>query len=310
MQRDRVPVWTLNILKFQLALVYFYAGLAKLNTYWLLEAMPLKIWLPAHSGMPLIGSFLEEAWVAYAFSWGGALFDLAIPFLLLLPSTRGAAYVLVVIFHLLTRLLFPIGMFPYIMIASALIFFSTGLHDRAWQKIVKMIGRKTENSSAQKADWTMPQHFKRSAAFLLSFFLVLQLLVPWRYLCYPGNLFWTEEGYRFSWRVMLMEKAGYATFTVTDPQTGNSAEVDASELLPPHQERMMSTQPDMILQFAHHLEDEYRTQGLQDVEVRAKVYVTLNGRRSQLLIDPDRDLTTEKYNLKRRDWILPFQDDL
>jgi hypothetical protein len=39
------------------------------------------------------------------------------------------------------------------------------------------------------------------------------------YLCYPNELFWTEEGFRFSWRVMLMEKAGYATFKVKDAVT-------------------------------------------------------------------------------------------
>ena len=44
----------------------------------------------------------------------------------------------------------------------------------------------------------------------------MQILIPFRSLIYPGELFWTEEGYRFSWRVMLMEKAGYASFKIVD----------------------------------------------------------------------------------------------
>jgi hypothetical protein len=32
-----------------IAIVYIYAGLAKLNSDWLLEAIPLKIWLPNSS---------------------------------------------------------------------------------------------------------------------------------------------------------------------------------------------------------------------------------------------------------------------
>ena len=39
------------------------------------------------------------------------------------------AYVAVVAFHLMTALLFQIGMFPYIMILSTLIYFSPQFHE-------------------------------------------------------------------------------------------------------------------------------------------------------------------------------------
>ena len=42
---DQVPNWTLNALKILISVVYIYAGLAKLNSDWLLEAQPLSIWL-------------------------------------------------------------------------------------------------------------------------------------------------------------------------------------------------------------------------------------------------------------------------
>lgn len=305
---DTVPWWTVGILQLQLGLVYFYAGVAKLNPYWLFEAMPLKIWLPAHSDLPLIGPLLAESWTAYAFSWGGALYDLSIPFLLLIPFTRGAAYILVIGFHVMTRILFPIGMFPYIMIASTLIFFSPEFHDRIWQRLSKFAGRKAALPRPFAPAWESPLRYRKALSFVLVLFVTCQLLLPWRFALYPGNLFWTEEGYRFSWRVMLMEKAGYASFTVTDPLSGRSSAVDAGQYLCAHQEKMMATQPDMILQFAHYLEDRYREDGYGDVEVRTEAYVTLNGRRSQLLIDPERDLTRLKYNLAHRDWVLPFND--
>jgi hypothetical protein len=47
--------------------------------------------------------------------------------------------------------------------------------------------------------------YKTKIVFI-SCFIAFQLLFPFRYLCYPNELFWTEEGFRFSWRVMLMEK--------------------------------------------------------------------------------------------------------
>src|SRR5690606_9919756 len=67
----QVPAWTVNILKLQLGIVYFYAGLAKINPDWLLEALPLKIWLPARAHLPVIGEWFSQLWVAYAFSWAG-----------------------------------------------------------------------------------------------------------------------------------------------------------------------------------------------------------------------------------------------
>ncbi len=94
------------IIQLQLGIVYFYAGLAKLNEDWLFNAMPLRIWLPAHTDLPLIGTFLDKTWIAYLFSWFGALYDLTIPFFLLYKRTRRGAFFCVVAFHLMTFFLF------------------------------------------------------------------------------------------------------------------------------------------------------------------------------------------------------------
>ena len=53
---------------------------------------------------------------------------------------------------------------------------------------------------------------------------------------------------------------------------------------------MMATQPDMIADYARHLAAEARRAGHRDVEVRADVYVSLNGRPSRRFVDPDADL--------------------
>ena len=125
---ERVPRYAVDILKALLAVVYIYAGLAKLNSDWLVHAMPLKIWLTGNTHLPLIGPWLGREWVAYAFSYAGAVYDLFIVFLLLGRRTRVFGFFLVVVFHVLTRILFPIGVFPFVMIVSSLIFFSPLLH--------------------------------------------------------------------------------------------------------------------------------------------------------------------------------------
>ncbi len=306
----QIPKWTADSIKLLLGLVYFYAGIAKLNSDWLIEAMPLKIWLPSKFSIPLIGNFLAEEWVHYAFSWSGAIYDLAIPFLLLYSRTRYFAFFLVVAFHLLTRVLFPIGMFPYIMIVSALIFFDARLH----HKILGFISKSLKISKdffdngkvlTQKKNFTLNLKY-----VVIMLFFALQLLFPWRYILYPGELFWTEEGYRFSWRVMLMEKAGYAQFKIVDKKTNVWFYVDNKDFLTPFQEKQMSFQPDFILEYAHYLKEHFEREGHKNLGVYVDCYVTLNGRLSETFIDPDVDLTQYRESFKHKTWIVPFKDEI
>ena len=305
-----VPRWTIDSIKLVLAIVYVYAGLAKLNSDWLLEAMPLKIWLPSKFDIPLIGDIVSQEWAQYAFSWIGAGYDLFIPFLLLWKSTRTFAFVMVVIFHVLTRVLFPIGMFPYIMIVSALIFFDARLHKKvvyAFAKAVKYPKELLEGTTVWKP--LSVQRYKLSVGVVVVFFCI-QLLLPWRYAFYPGELFWTEEGYRFSWRVMLMEKSGYAQFKIKDGVTGKRFYVNNADFLTPLQEKQMSFQPDFILEYAHYLRDHFTAQGHQNVEVYVESYVALNGRLSTTYIDPDVNLATIKESFRHKNWIKPFNDEI
>ena len=295
---DQVPNWTLNALKILISVVYIYAGLAKLNSDWLLEAQPLSIWLRSKYDLPLIGSnWMQQTWFHYAMSWGGALYDLCIPFLLWNRKTQKFAFVLVVFFHVFTRILFPIGMFPYIMIVASLIFFPATWH----RKILRMRPATTRKASVKKL---------KPAYWVVVGILGIQMLLPWRYLAYPGELFWTEEGYRYSWRVMLMEKSGYTSFKVVSQKTGESFMVDNEEFLTRYQIKQMSFQPDMILEYAHFLGDYYSAQGMEQVAIFAESYVALNGRRSQVFIDPAVDLYQEQENFKHKTWILPFNDEI
>ncbi len=362
-----VPRWSIDAIKLMLTIVYFYAGLAKLNSDWLLEAKPLSIWLATKDSIPLIGSLLKETWVAYAFSWSGALYDLFIPFLLWYRPTRGLAFIAVVVFHLLTRILFPIGMFPYIMIVSTLIFFGPEVHEKILSAISRLgerleivprfvyradlpasklvlqagpqssqrfFGRWLPNRAILKttrqihheeyvplpstpsgdAIATHPSTSKpwrnKLTIGILTCFFALQMLIPFRYQLYPGELFWTEQGFRFSWRVMLMEKAGYAQFKIVDGKSGRQFYVDNSEFLNPFQEKQMAFQPDFILEYAHYLAETYRERGMNAPQVYVESYVALNGRGSQPFVDPTVDLAQIKPSLKHKNWLLPFRDNI
>jgi hypothetical protein len=300
-----VPGWTINIFRWQLCFVYFCAGISKLNYEWLVQAMPLKIWLPANAYVPLIGSLLSKTWIAFLFSWFGAIFDLSIGFLLLYKPTKKIAYIFVVIFHVFTGWLFKIGMFPYIMIFVTVIFFSEEFHLKLIHQLRRIFNKQSLQEEKPRALFFSPVK-KRILYSLLSVYILLQIILPFRYLLYPGKLYWTEEGYRFSWRVMLMEKAGITFFYVKDAKTGRKGEVVNSQFLTPLQERMMQTQPDMMLQYAHYLHDIYQKQGVNDPIVTVESYVTLNAGGSRLFIDSTVDLSKQKENFSSKKWILPF----
>ncbi|MCL6272724.1 HTTM domain-containing protein [Muricauda sp. 2012CJ35-5] len=307
---QRIPKWTIDSIKLMLAVVYIYAGIAKLNSDWLVDAMPLKIWLPSKFDIPIIGELMTKEWVHFGFSWGGALYDLSIPFLLLWSRTRFLGFFLVLFFHIITRILFPIGMFPYIMIVSALIFFDPALHQRILAIMSKWLRADKSVFDNGKALSFAHQPLHKLKYVLVSVFFAFQVLFPWRYLLYPGELFWTEEGYRFSWRVMLMEKSGYAQFKIVDSVSGKWFYVDNSDFLTPFQEKQMSFQPDFILEYAHYLKSHFENDGHKNIAIYVDCQVALNGRLSQPYIDPTVDLTKEKESFKHKTWILPFKDEI
>ncbi len=306
LRRAFVPRWTVGVIRFQVGVVYFFAGLAKLTPDWLLSALPMKIWLPAKSHLPLIGPLLYEPWVAYLFSWFGALYDLFIVFFLLSRKTRPVAYFFVLAFHLATAVFFPgIGLFPYVMILSSLVFFGSSFH----QRLLAHLQRSETNSESvsDQNTFAYPSGSRQWLLLGMGVYLMFQVLIPLRHLLYPGHLFWHEEGFRFSWRVMLMEKSGNAFFYVKEPSTGRTYEVDNREFLTPLQEKMMSTQPDMLLRYAHYLSATYARRGVKQPAVYAECYVALNGRRSRPFVDPTVDLAKEPLSWKHYTWVLPYR---
>ena len=293
--RNTVSAWCIHILIFQITIVYTYAGLAKLNSDWLFHAMPLSIWLPEHQDLPIIGAILKYKWAAYLFSWGGAIYDLSIAYLLMWKRTRLMAYFMVLIFHTLVGILFNIGMFPIIMISSTLIFFSAEFHE----KLLNYLGWKpTASKSPSHRKKEQPPRLK-IITWLLGIYMLVQILLPLRFLFYPGHLLWTEEGYRFSWRVMLVEKIGQCTFFIQDSQSERRQEIVNGSYLTQFQEKQMSIQPDFILQFAHFLKTEYESKhGFVDPIITVDAHAALNGRISQRLIDPDINLALIEDDLR------------
>ena len=306
---ETLPAWVRWLLMFQVGCVYFYAGLAKATEDWLIHAQPLNIWLSARTDVPLIGPLLGEVWVAHAFSWGGFLHDLLIVPALLWRRTRLMAYAVLVTFHIAVGVLFNIGLFPVIMISAATIFLPAHWPRAVWRRLR---GERLEQApDAQAVAIQAPRWsgVARWATVGVALWCAVQVLMPLRTHLYGGNVIWHEQGMRWSWRVMLREKNGAVSYRVKLGPDARERRVPPSKYLTDHQEREMSGQPDLILQLAHRIRDDYRAAGHSRVEVRVDALVSLNGRRARPLIDPTVDLAAVEDSVLAADWITPAPDE-
>ena len=74
--RNSAPAWMLYLLLFHMGLAYFFGGVAKLNSDWLMGT-PMDLYLAARKDYPL-GLLYSQKWAPYVFSYGGLIFDLMI----------------------------------------------------------------------------------------------------------------------------------------------------------------------------------------------------------------------------------------
>lgn len=292
----------LYLFRFQLAVVYGFAALAKAQPDWLLHAQPLRIWLGASAELPILGRVLALDGVPLLLSWLGFLFDATIVGWLSWRRTRPYAYAVLLLFHAVTRLLFPIGMFPVIMSVSALVFF-----EPSWPRalLARLLRPAPPPPPPLHPAAAQPGALSVIGLYFGAAYCALQLLLPLRFVAYGGDVLWHEQGMRFSWRVMVRAKGGNAAFLVKSKQTGRTWYVSPGEYLTALQESEMVSQPDLILQLGHHIGEDLERRGFGPVEVRVDARASLNGRRSAPLIDPRVDLAQVSDGVALQPWILP-----
>ncbi len=294
-----VPAISVWALRAQVAVVYVFAGIAKLNPDWLFRAQPMSIWLAARTDRPLIGAWLDERAVAFVFSWAGALFDLTIVGWLLWRRTRPFAYAAVVVFHVATAMLFQIGVFPWVMIALTPICFRPD-----WPLLVR---RWITGTVAPRMPAPPTRRLSRPVAAAIGVLAVVNIVLPLRHYAAEGNVRFNDDGYYLSWRVMLTERAGFLAFDVRDPATGRSWTVRPELVLKEWQAAQATQRPDLVLTTAHLIADDFRERGIDDVEVFANSWVAFNGRPRQRWIDPDVDLAELDRNAAGSQYVLGMQ---
>lgn len=291
---ESTPYWTIWIFKFLLLIVYFYAAVAKLYPDWL-QGRPVEIFLSSKTDWPILGIVADKMWFILLLSYGGIVFDfLVIPALWYRP-TRKVAFIISIFFHLFNSAVFHIGIFPYMMLITSVLFFDPPLIRRLFFRNTIDYSQ-LEPKSYIKRKWVY--------AILIPFF-ALMIVLPLRPFYFPGSSHWTEQGHRLSWHMMLRSKYGTIYYEIKHLDTQIIERVNPEDKIRVKTAQRIATRPDMIWQYAQRLKQEYNEQGVE-VEIYAYAFASINGRELQPLTDPKVDLAAVKWKrYKYNEWILP-----
>lgn len=289
-----MPNWCRWIIILQLLIIYTYASVAKFYPDWI-DTSVVALLMQGKSHFPIIGSLLQEKWLHYFIAYSGIIFDgLIIPLLLFKP-TRKYAFFASIFFHIFNACVFHIGIFPFLSLAYSVFFFEP--------KTIRNIFLK-KKTLYEGNDISIPSYSKILITGLSIYFL-LQIGLPLRHHFIEDNVLWTEEGHRLSWRMMLRTRSGSINFRIVDKETNQIIPFSLNDYVTPKQKRSLSSKPDFIWQFSQRIKEKFAAEG-KSVSVFVTCYVSINGKRSKQLINPEVDMATADWNyFWHNDWILP-----
>ena len=295
--------WIARGFRLQLAIVFGYAALAKLYPGWL-EGDYLRVNLGSKGDRWPLGGLVIQPWFQEFTVWAALIFDALVIPLLWWRRTRVAAFVGLVVFNLFNSIVFRIGIFPYMVLAMTVFFFSEEAVERAFRWIPGMRPRAPPPDGAPAT-----ARLTRPVAVAVALYFAVQLALPLRHHLIRGDVTWTEEGHRMSWRMMLRTKQGWLVLTAQDPSTGRSWRIDLSEYLTPLQQARAAEQPEALYQLVQDVKRDYHARGIPDLRLFARSAVSLNGAPPAPLYDPTYDLARATWSrFTRNEWVLDPPD--
>lgn len=309
-----IPYWQLFLFQSQLFIVYFYGGLAKMQSDWL-SGYPMRYWLfdESENAIEPIAYFFQTEFAAYFMSWSGLLFDLLIGFMLFSSKWRRIAWLPLLFFHVSNHFLWTIGIFPWLMLCLTSIYFAPNWARSAWGELIKspkvffytilktLYYKNLWKWLFPKGNPSTPSTFsegKTNRVVLVGIIVLMgfQAIFPLRHLFYKGDPSWTGEGHLFAWRMMLMEDVGAFKMTVRIPKSGEEFPVSFESYMNFLQFSRISRTPKSILRFAHFIRDEVEQKGgVENPVIKLEIWKSVNERAPQLLNDTTLNYAEVQY---------------
>jgi len=255
----------------------------------------------------MMANILPKDLIINFITYGGLAFDISIGFFLLFKPTRYFAFFLALIFHLMNKWLFDIGVFPYFMIATLVLFMNPDRPRQIWVKIRNCF--KDESSNSSQSSVMKGKQTSQFIIIILGIYFIVQLLIPLRHWLYPGNVNWTYEGNRFSWRMFANFRKYRIRIFVKDPSLNRTYEVDPFKEFPNGRIDKAAIMPDMLIQYIHFIRKKMKEKGIDNPQIYVESYVSLNNRPFYVFINPQIDLAKQEYPLfSKATWIMPHPD--
>jgi hypothetical protein len=310
-QLSQIPRWQVFILQLQIIIVYFYGGIAKLTYDWLFRCQPVRTLAGQITDDKWFGWLLKSEIGIYLFNYGGLIIDLGAPLLLWFKPLRKWAIYVYILFHILNASIFPdIGIFPYVMLLSLILFYDT--NEVLFLKLLtpsSPVSKKLKKiPTALSEQVTNPN--RKPVIVFLSVYFIFQLLFPLRGFLLPNDMDWTTIGNRFSWRMKVdTRQIEEMEFNVIDTDVHTISPVAIQYLVNDVQVMNLSMDPRSVADFAKLIKAKSEEKGTRFPQVMAKIKVRYNGRAPQYFVNPDKNLGIAEYSVfKRIDWVLPLKD--
>ena len=307
---ETTPAWTVWILRFQIAMPYLFGGVTKLNEDWLGGFVTKGLFAP-RTHLPVIGQFCKETWFIYGTAYGGLLLDLFLVPMVIFRPFRKLGLITLFLFHIFNFFVTNVGFFALFMLATTLVLLPPCWPRYLFYKFRKKPFADFNRETRDRAPAKDLDRLQKSTISLLGIYVILQLLIPLRHHFIEGNVHWTEEGIVFSWGMRSSIKRYKLDFVLHDKERQKKLLIRNRDFFTPLQIEVMATDPDKILQAAHYIAEKYlETHESEQVAVTVRSRLRLNGRKSQLLIDPEVDLLTKGRTFKHKDWVMPLVEPL
>lgn len=282
-----VPRWMPFLLILQMAILYFYATIAKLYPDWL-DGTFAKILLNGITQRDELLHLFNQQWFYLFYAYAGILYDLLIVPFLFWKRTRIFGIIASFAFHLSNAFALKIGIFPFLALSFIVLFIDP-------EKINKLLFKSNLSSSLSQNPRVNLYKW-----FFIPFFII-QIILPIRHYFIKGDVLFTEEGHRLAWRMMLRERVGALKIKIVNKNTGNTFYHNMLKDLNAKQLKVVSYSPDLIWQYCQKLKQEYPF----PIEIYVESFVSVNRRPFNRMINEKVNMAVAKFDyFFHNDWIL------
>ncbi|XP_069558795.1 vitamin K-dependent gamma-carboxylase [Brachyistius frenatus] len=325
-----VPLWNYTVLRSQIFIVYFIAGVKKLDAdwvegysmsylahHWLFD--PFKLILPVE----LINLLVVHG--------GGLVLDMTAGYLLFFDATRPYAFFFVSYFHCMNSQLFSIGMFSYTMLATSPLFCHPDWPRRFFARFPSFLRavlpftspepqhstscvyqeiRSAERQETPAVPTAPKLRLKQKlGAIFTILYIIEQLFLPYSHFITQGYNNWTNGLYGYSWDMMVHSRSHqHVKITYKDGKTGEIGYLNPGVFT---QSRRWKDHGDMLKQYSTCLNHFLPRYNISDPELYFDIWVSINERFQQRIFDPRVDIVKADWSpFQPNPWLMPLLVDL